>query len=514
MKKRCNTLLRVALGGALTMSLLAGCGGSSHDYVYTSTGNAVTTSGTIEVEQVLARAVSQFVTHLKFVGLNDSGEILYGPESRVKSEKIVLSNVSLEITRLRIEYWAGRNLVGQAEVPVAFDSSGRARVVDPSWTDSPAGPVKFSDQPFRIPVPSRPLSVVSGDFNEDGHPDLASANTVGTTVSVALGLGDGTFGAATSMQSGVGPTGLAAGHLDGDRHLDIVVANFGADLQPGGSPPNNNIGGDGGTLIGGGNLAIFHGHGDGTFTFRHHIEAGNGPTSVVIGDFNRDGRSDLACTDFRDNTVTILLGDGLGRFEKLGSYPVGERPRDLAIGYINDDEHLDIAVANEGITGDDPNLDGSASVLLGVGDGSFHPATSLETGSNPHHAQLSDLNGDGKIDLVIANFISNDLSVFMGRGDGTFAPQVKYATPEVPLSVAVGDFNLDGRLDLAVACATDGVVAVLAGRGNGEFEPAVSVKAGDGTFYVVSDDFNHDGRPDFATANAAGSDLSVILGTP
>ena len=405
-------------------------------------------------------------------------------------------------------------MIGQVEVPVVFDSAGRARVVDPSWTDSPATAPKFSAQPTSIPVESRPLSVISGDFDGDGHLDVASANTVGTSISIALGRGDGSFEPATSQYSGLGPTGIVAGYFDGDRHLDLAVANFGADLQPGGAPLHTNVGGDGGANPGGGNLAIFHGRGDGTFLPAHHIEVGNGPTSLAVGDFNRDGRSDLACTDYRDNTVTVLLGDGLGAFEVVGSVPVGERPRALVSGYIDGDEHLDLAVANEGIVGQGEATEGDASILLGRGDGTFRAAANVKAGSNPHNAQIRDLNGDGKTDLVIANFISNDLSVALGRGDGSFEPQVRYATPEIPLCVSIGDFNLDGRPDLAVACFDEGVVAVLAGRGNGQFESAVTFAAGAGTFYVDSGDFNRDGRPDFATANVGSSDLSIILGTP
>ncbi len=507
MRKRYSSLIRAAVGCAMALTLVTGCGGSNESYVFTAPGATIGATGTIEVQQALARAVTQFVTHQRFVGVNEAGETEFGPETRVKSERIVLTGVPRSVTRLRIEYLAGQNVIGRTEVPVSFDSAGLARIVDPGWADTPVASISFSTQQVRISADGRPLSVVAGDFDEDGHLDLASANTVGGKISVALGRGDGTFEEASSQLSGVLPTGIAVGDFDGDRHLDLVVANYGVDLANIDGPGNLPSG------VGAGSLSVFHGRGDGTFTFAHQIDAGNGPTSVAVGDFNRDGRTDLACTNYRDNTVSILVGKPLG-FELLGTYSVGERPRALVAGYIDGDEYLDLAIANEGLVNQGEALEGDASILMGRGDGTFRAAPNVKAGSNPHNAQIHDLNGDGKADLVIANFISNDVSVAMGRGDGTFDPQVKYATPEIPLCVSIGDFNLDGRPDLAVACFDQGEVAVLAGRGNGQFEAPVRLDAGDGTFFVTHGDFNHDGRPDFATANAGSSDLSILLGSP
>lgn len=513
MKKRYSSLIRAAVGCAVALTLVTGCGGSNESYVFTAPGATVGATGTIEVQQVLARAVTQFVTHQRFVGLNEAGETVFGPETRVKSERIILADVPRSVTRLQIEYLAGQNVIGRTEVPVSFDSAGLAKVVDPGWTDTPVAPLSFSAQQVRVSVDGRPLSVVAGDFNGDGHLDLASANSVGGKISVALGRGDGTFGESSSLASGILPTGIAVGDFDGDRNLDLVVANYGIDVGNIEGPGNLPSG------VGTGSLSVFHGRGDGTFHPRVHIDVGSGPTSVAVGDFNRDGRSDLACTDYRDNTVSILLGkplssDDLDRFHPPTTYSVGERPRALVAAYIDGDEYLDLAIANEGLVNQGEELEGDASILMGRGDGSFRAAPNVTAGSNPHNAQIHDLNGDGKADLVVANFISNDVSVAMGRGDGTFDPQVKYATPEIPLCVSIGDFNLDGRPDLAVACFDEGEVAVLAGRGNGTFEAPARLDAGDGTFFVTHGDFNHDGRPDFATANAGSSDLSVLLGAP
>jgi hypothetical protein len=133
---------------------------------------------------------------------------------------------------------------------------------------------------------NRPWSVAVGDFNGDGIPDLAVANSYSNNVSVLLGNGDGTFQAARNFAAGSFPLSVAVGDLNGDGTLDLAVANSG-----------------------GNNVSVLLGNGDGTFQAARNYAVGNGPLSVAVGDFNGDGAPDLAVANFFSNDVSILLND-------------------------------------------------------------------------------------------------------------------------------------------------------------------------------------------------------------
>src|SRR5207302_966492 len=140
----------------------------------------------------------------------------------------------------------------------------------------------------------------------------------------------------------------------------------------------------------------------------------------------------------------------------------------VAVGDFNGDGRSDLAVANRGVLVSDP---GSISILLGKGDGTFAAAVNYAASANPYSVAVGDFNGDGKSDLAVAN-VSGDLSILLGNGDGTFAAAVNYATGRSPVSVAVGDFNGDGKSDLAVANSDSDNIAILVGNGNGTFAAA------------------------------------------
>jgi hypothetical protein len=178
------------------------------------------------------------------------------------------------------------------------------------------------------------------------------------------------------------------------------------------------------------------------------------------------------------------------------------------VGDFNGDGLLDLAVANEGTW---PNFrDGSVSVLLGNGDGTFQTARNFPAGIAPWSVAVGDFNGDGNQDLAVANFGSNNVSILLGNGDGSFQ-QVNYAAGSSPRSVAVGDFDGDGLPDLAVASAS-GTVRVLLGNGDGSFQTThVSYVAGGFPSSAAVADFDGDGFPDLAVANSNSNDVSVLL---
>jgi hypothetical protein len=153
------------------------------------------------------------------------------------------------------------------------------------------------------------------------------------------------------------------------------------------------------------------------------------------------------------------------------------------------------------------------SVLLGKGDGTLQAAVNYAAGSGPFSVGVGDLNSDGKLDLAVANYGSNNVSVFLGNGDGTFQTAVNYGAGLSPYSVTVGDFNGDGKVDLAVANDGSNNVSVLLGRGDGTFQAAANYGAGSSPVSIAVGDFNRDGKPDLATANYGGNNVAILLNT-
>jgi hypothetical protein len=232
---------------------------------------------------------------------------------------------------------------------------------------------------------------------------------------------------------------------------------------------------------------------------------GASPTGVAVGDFNGDGKPDLAVANYGANTVSVLLNNRAGGFGLAVNYPTSYVPIFIAVRDFNGDGKLDLAVANFGGK--------SVSVLLGDGAGGFAPAVNFEVGYNPASIAVGDFNGDGKLDLATANLESASVSVLLGDGAGGFQPAIDSPAGYLPVSVAAGDFNGDGKLDLAVAQANTSFVNVLMGNGSGGFARAVNVPAG-GPYDVVVADFNGDGKADLAVADPnGGGTVGVLLGT-
>jgi hypothetical protein len=211
------------------------------------------------------------------------------------------------------------------------------------------------------------------------------------------------------------------------------------------------------------------------------FDAGVTPISVAVGDFNGDGTLDLAAASYGDDQgngagVNVLLGNGDGTFQPALTFAAGIYPTAVVVGDFNGDGTLDLAVAD---TGDSSGHGAGVNVLLGNGDGSFQAARNFAAGSSPRSVAVGDFNGDGTIDLAVANYISSGtVSVLLGNGDGTFQTAVSYPAGGLTISVAVGDFNGDGNQDLAVANADSNDVSVLLGNGDGTFQPAQSYNAG------------------------------------
>jgi len=288
----------------------------------------------------------------------------------------------------------------------------------------------------------------------------------------------------------------AANYAVGTRPQSVAVGDFNADGRPDLAVANE----------GSNNLSILLGNANGTFQPPVNYAVGTNSTSVAVGDFNADGQPDLAVTNSGNNNVSILLGNGggSGTFQAAVNYAVGLIPRSVAVGDFNADGLPDLAVAN--------NNTSNVSILLGNGNGTFQAAVNYAAGSTPRSIAVGDFNADGRPDLAVANFGSNTVSILLGNANGTFQAAVNYAAGSFPFSVAVGDFNADGRPDLAVANSNSNNVSILLGNANGTFQAAVNYAAGRAVSVAVGD-FNADGRPDLAVANFDSNNVSVLLNT-
>jgi hypothetical protein len=241
-----------------------------------------------------------------------------------------------------------------------------------------------------------------------------------------------------------------------------------------------------------------------------------GADSVAVADVNGDGYPDLvvanACVSYStcnsqdDGSVSVLLGKGDGTFQAAVTYGSGGiTARSVAVADVNGDGKPDILVANWIGSGS-----GVVGVLLGNGDGTFQTPVAYDAGGYlTSSVAVADLNGDGKPDIAVAN-ATGTVGVLLGNGDGTFQTAVTYSPGgSGPQSVAVADLNGDGHLDLVVANQNQGhrgSVSVLLGKGDGTFESPVSYSSGGyWTSSAVIADVNHDGFPDVIVSNICAS---------
>jgi FG-GAP-like repeat/FG-GAP repeat len=307
---------------------------------------------------------------------------------------------------------------------------------------------------------------IAADVNNDHKPDLVFGD------SVELGNGDGTFKSSIRFPSGCLAT--TVGDFNHDGNLDIAGPTF-----------------DGFHFNG---VAVCLGKGNGSFGNPVVFEPGIQHEFELAGDFNNDGKLDVAASD--QGGISILLGNGDGTFKSGIPTALNASFPTFVLGDFNGDGNLDVA-ANTGRT---------VSVLLGKGDGHFSAPVSTSVPAGLLY--VGDMNHDGKLDLIVLSG-RNTVSVWLGNGDGTFTNSSSITTPGTPESAVLGDFNLDGNLDVAVTVGPYRV-DLLAGDGKGGLTSTIYL-SGLGMSSIAAADFDGDGRPDLVTPSGHGSVETLVI---
>jgi len=374
-----------------------------------------------------------------------------------------------------------------------------------SLNNNPNGPPTYSS-PTAYPVSGQiPYLFQVADLDHNGTLDLvaALADSPGK-VSVLLGNGDGTFGAATTFSvGGDSPLSIAIGDVDGDTHPDIVTVTTDPDTHA--------------SMV-----KVLKGNGHGLFAAPVSFATADSAQYIALADLDGGGLDivttsasefDANTNTFGAGTVSVLRGNGHGSFAAPTNYSVGQNPSSVTIADVENNGTLDIVTSNAS--------SGDVSVLLGTGTGSFGAASTFSVdASNPSSVAVADINEDGNPDLITANlsFDDNNVTVLLGNGSGSFGAASHLVVSGGALSVVVADMNGDCKPDIVIGSqAIAGTVSILLGNGTGTFAPATefpgsTTQSGYQPAIAVAD-INGDGRLDMLTSNAqpADSNISVLL---
>jgi len=365
------------------------------------------------------------------------------------------------------------------------------------------------------------------------------------------GIDAGSFGSNINQTTEINPIAVVIDDIDGDSKPDLVVANFGSssisiyrnnsitqgsisydpkiDYAVGTNPYDVQMGdfdGDGKQDIavanfGSNTVSIFRNIStSGSISHETQVDfaTGTGPTAIAIGDIDLDGKVDMAVTNINGNTVSVHrnASTGIGSLSFFASqnFATDVDPIDVAIDDFDGDGKVDMAVVNQSTNSISTYLNTSS-----IGSISFTTQSAFVTGAVPYLFSTGDLDGDGKAEIAVANFGDNTVSVLRNissNGNISFLSKVDFSTGSLPQSVAIGDIDGDEKPDLAVASRSSNAISVYKNNSTvgiidvNSFAPAIHYSTNSEPVDVAIGDFDNDGKPDLVSANIASSNLSIF----
>jgi hypothetical protein len=330
---------------------------------------------------------------------------------------------------------------------------------------------------YELQVWDRPHFIDTGDFNEDGVPDIVTVNGGDRSYVVFLGQGDGTFAELIKRSHEDFPAwAIQVADLNGDGTDDQIHR----DNQQ---------------------LTVLLGHGDASFAKRVLFSTPGGFNFLLGADVDEDGRVDMIAT--ASNAVTVHFNDGTGDLSERKSYRTGNLPTEVAVGDIDGDGRQDIATAN---------LNSSdVSVLLREDGRTFAPTMTIPVEGGPFGIVAIDLDRDGDLDLATANQHTTDVSVLLNQGGGLFAPASTFPLERSPRALLAADLDGDNFEDLVATNEESDSLTILRGLGGGLFSAPQQYPVESGPRQTASADLDGDGDIDLVVAGRVGQSVSVIL---
>ena len=329
-----------------------------------------------------------------------------------------------------------------------------------------------------------PYALATGDFNQDGYPDLAAANTDNNSISVYINNTVGGFQTPQSYSTGAGPSKIAVADINNDGAVDLIVVNTSA----------NSVG-------------VFKNNRSGGFGAMETYTVGAAPKALAISDINNDGSIDIVVANSADNTITVLKNDGTGNFSPAQTITVGTNPSGIVLEDLDNDGTVDGVVSNKGTR--------SLTILKNVTGALAVDTTYVLNGlsylfSDPNDIAVFDFDKDGTPDLAVANGGSNDIAILLNAYSGSRPGRFTFEGRMIPLGVSPtalygNDFDADGDIDLVMASKTAGnkSMTILVNQGLGA-PTQIEIPVGKGTQGVVGADFS--GQFGVIDLIAAGTD--------